>query len=139
MPQIQKVKRTILRACFCLGSRVIFSDLKTAKWEPVAMNFLYIDCVIKEQQREVREASERRRLLNWNKKMKLYSRFEDNRQISKSELPSQIVETACTIFQTRGFENTKVVDVCKSLGISRLQFYRHFRSLDDVLETVWAG
>ena len=102
------------------------------------MNFLYIDCVIKEQQREVREASERRRLLNWNKNMKLYSRFEDNRQISKSELPSQIVETASTIFQTRGFENTKVVDVCKNLGISRLQFYRHFRSLDDVLETVWA-
>jgi DNA invertase Pin-like site-specific DNA recombinase len=118
---------------------VIFSDLKTAKWEPVAMNFLYIDCVIKEQQREVREASERRRLLNWNKKMKLYARFEDNRRISKAELPAQIVETATTIFQTRGFENTKVVDVCRSLGISRLQFYRHFRSLDDVLETVWAG
>ena len=103
------------------------------------MNFLYIDCVIKEQQREVREECERRRLLIWNKKMKLNSRYEDNRQISKSELPSRIIETASTIFQTRGFENTKVVDVCKSLGISRFQFYRHFRSLDDVLETVWAG
>jgi len=103
------------------------------------MNFLYIDCVIKEQQREVREACERRRLLNWNKKMKLYSRFEDNRQIPKSELPARIVKTASAIFQKRGFDNTKVVDVCKSLGISRLQFYRHFRSIDDVLEIVWAG
>lgn len=103
------------------------------------MNFLYIDCVIKEQQREIQEACERRRLLSWNKKMKLHSRFEDNGQISKSELPSQIVKTASTIFQTRGFDNTKVVDVCKSLGISRLQFYRYFRSLDDVLEIVWTG
>ena len=102
------------------------------------MNFLYIDCVIKEQKREMQEACERRRLLNWNKKMKLHSRFEDNKQISKSELPSQIIETASKIFQTRGFENTKVVDVCKSLGISRLQFYQHFRSLDEVLEMVWA-
>ena len=103
------------------------------------MNFLYIDCVIKEQQREVREECERRRLVIWNKKMKLNSRYEDNRQISKSELSSRIIETASIIFQTRGFENTKVADVCISLGISRLQFYWHFRSLDDVLETVWAG
>ncbi len=102
------------------------------------MNFFYIDCVIKEQQREIREDCERRRLLNWNKKMKLHSRLEDNRQILKSELPSQIVETASTIFQTRGFENTKVVDVCKQLGISKSQFYHHFRSLDEVLEIVWA-
>jgi len=102
------------------------------------MNFLYIDCVIKEQQRETREECERRRLLNWNKKMQLRSRFEDKRQISKTELRSRIVETASTIFQTRGFDNTKVADVCKSLGISRLQFYLHFRSLDDVLEIVWA-
>lgn len=103
------------------------------------MNFLYIDCVIKEQQREIQEECERRRLLNWNKNMKLHSRFEESRQISKSELSSRIVETAATIFRTRGFENTKVVDVCKSLGISRLQFYWHFRSLDDVLENVWGG
>ena len=103
------------------------------------MNFLYIDCIIKEQQRELREECERRRLLNWNKKMKLHSRPEDSRQIPKSELPSRIVETASTVFQTRGFDNTKVVDVCQSLGISRFQFYMHFRSLDDVLEIVWAG
>ena len=124
---------------FCLGQRIILSDMKPINWESGKMNFLYIDCVIKEQQREVREECERRRLLIWNKKMKLNSRYEDSRQISKSELPSRIIETASTIFQTRGFENTKVVDVCKSLGISRFQFYRHFRSLDDVLETVWAG
>lgn len=103
------------------------------------MNFLYIDCVIKEQRREIQEECERRRLLNWNKKMNLHSRYEDNRRILKAELPSRIVETASTIFQTRGFDNTKVVDVCKNLGISRLRFYRHFRSLDDVLEIVWAG
>ena len=102
------------------------------------MNFLYIDCVIKEQQREAQEACERRRLMNWNKKMKLCSRFEDSSTISKSELPSRIVETAAAIFETRGFDNTRVVDVCTSLGISRLQFHRHFRSLDDVLEIVWA-
>lgn len=103
------------------------------------MNFLYIDCVIKEQQKEIHDECERRRLLTWNKKMKLYSRSEDNSKISKSELPSRIVETASTIFQNKGFENTKVGDVCKSLGISRLQFYRHFRSLNDVLETLWIG
>ena len=103
------------------------------------MNFLYIDCVIKEQQREIREQCEKRRLLIWNKKMNLHSRFEENRQISQSELPSRIVETASGMFQTIGFDNTKVVDVCTRVGISRLQFYRHFRSIDDVLEIVWAG
>ncbi len=118
---------------------MIFSDLKPVKLEPGKMNFLYIDCVIKEQQREIREECERRRLLTWNKKMKLHSRVEDNRQILKSELPTRIVETASGMFQTMGFDNTKVVDVCKSLGISRLQFYRHFRSIDHVLEIVWAG
>jgi hypothetical protein len=118
---------------------MIFSDLKPISWETGKMNFLYIDCVIKEQQREIQEECERRRFLNWNKKMKLHSRFEDNRQMSKAELPSRIVETAATIFQNRGFENTRVVDVCKIMGINRMQFYRHFRSLDDVLEIIWAG
>ncbi len=117
---------------------MIFPDLKPEKLESGKMNFLYIDCVIKEQQREILQECERRRLLNWNKKMKLHARSEDNRQVSKSEMPSRIIETASTIFQTKGFDNTKVVDVCRRLGISRLQFYRHFRSLDDVLETVWA-
>ena len=105
------------------------------------MNFLYIDCVIKEQQREIQEECERRRLLNWNKKMKIHSGHSslgDSRQIANSELPAKIVETASTIFQARGFDNTGVADVCKSLGIGRSQFHRHFRSLDEVLEIVWA-
>ena len=103
------------------------------------MNFLYIDCVIREQQREIQEAWERRRLLNWNKKMKLHSRFEPDRHVSNADLASRIVDTASAIFQARGFDDTKVMDVCNSLDISRSQFHRHFRSLDEVLEIAWAG
>lgn len=102
------------------------------------MNFLYIDYMIKEQQREVQEACERRRLLNWNKKMNLRCRSQENTMISNSEVRSRIVEIASRFFQKKGFDNTKVGEVCKGSGISRLQFYRHFHSLDEVLEVLWA-
>ena len=102
------------------------------------MNFLYIDCIIKEQKREIQEECERRLLLNWNKKMNNGFKSQGKNQISKSEVRSRIVEIASRFFQARGFENTKVSDVCRGLGISRLQFYRHFHSLDEVLEILWA-
>lgn len=98
------------------------------------MNFLYIDCLIKERQREAAKDCERRRLLTWNKKMKIFSGYEYNRKVPPSDLPSQIVETASAMFQAKGIDNTGVLDVCRSLGISTSQFYKHFRSLDEVLE-----
>ena len=102
------------------------------------MNFLYIDCIIKEQQREIQEDCERRLLLNWNKKMNVCLKSRGNEKVSSPELRSRIVEIASRFFEAKGFENTKVSDVCKGLGISRLQFYRHFHSLDEVLDILWA-
>ena len=102
------------------------------------MNFLYIDCIIKEQKREIEEECERRLLLNWNRKMNTRFKSEGNKPISNAELQSRILEIASRFFQAKGFENTKVSDVCRGLGINRLQFYRHFHSLDEVLEIIWA-
>jgi AcrR family transcriptional regulator len=81
----------------------------------------------------------RRRLLTWNKKMKLHSGFKANRKLSRAALRSPIIETASTIFQTKGLESTKVVDVGKRRGSSRVQFKQHFRSLANVLEALWSG
>jgi hypothetical protein len=139
LPKIQAVQHRFFGLSDVWIRQRLLSDLNPVELEHVTMNFLYIDCVIREQQREIQEACERRRLLNWNKKMKLHSRFEPDRHVSNADLASRIVDTASGIFQARGFDDTKVMDVCNSLDISRSQFHRHFRSLDEVLEIVWAG
>ena len=61
--------------------------------------------------------------------------WEDHRL---DEMQRCAMEIASRFFEAKGFDNTKVRDVCKGLGISRLQFYRHFHSLDEVLDILWA-
>lgn len=47
-----------------------------------------------------------------------------------------IVETADRMFYEGGFEATSFADIAASLGISRGNFYHHFKTKDDILDAV---
>lgn len=60
-------------------------------------------------------------------------------KISGASRPWEILETAYYFFQKKGFEKTTLTDICKKLSIHNSEFYKHFESLDEVLEILWAG
>jgi TetR/AcrR family transcriptional repressor of nem operon len=47
-----------------------------------------------------------------------------------------IVEQADTLFYEAGFEATSFADIAAAVGISRGNFYHHFKSKDDILDAV---
>lgn len=47
-----------------------------------------------------------------------------------------IVETADRLFYERGFEATSFADIAAALGLSRGNFYYHFKTKDDILDAV---
>jgi len=49
-----------------------------------------------------------------------------------------ILESAHAFFLNKGFEKTTVTDICNNLNISVSQFGMCFKSLDEVLETLWS-
>jgi AcrR family transcriptional regulator len=51
----------------------------------------------------------------------------------------QIVEAADRLFYQRGFEHTSFSDIADAVGISRGNFYYHFRSKDEILDAVIAA
>lgn len=48
----------------------------------------------------------------------------------------KIVGAADLLFYERGFENTSFAEVAKKVGISRGNFYHHFKTKDQILEAV---
>lgn len=50
----------------------------------------------------------------------------------------RIVEAADTLFYQRGFEKTSFADIADAVGLSRGNFYYHFRTKDDILAAVIA-
>lgn len=59
-------------------------------------------------------------------------------KISNTSLQWEILETANYLFLKKGFEKTTLSDICEKLSINSSQFYKHFESLDEVLEILWA-
>jgi AcrR family transcriptional regulator len=55
-----------------------------------------------------------------------------------SEKPTreQIVEAADQLFYRRGYEHTSFADVAEAVGISRGNFYHHFKAKDEILAAV---
>lgn len=49
---------------------------------------------------------------------------------------SQIVEAADKLFYERGYEHTSFADIAAVVGLSRGNFYYHFKTKDDILEAV---
>lgn len=48
----------------------------------------------------------------------------------------RIIETADLLFYQRGFEATSFADIAADVGISRGNFYHHFKTKDDILDGV---
>ena len=48
----------------------------------------------------------------------------------------QIVEAADQLFYEHGFEATSFADIAKAVGLSRGNFYYHFRTKDEILDAV---
>lgn len=49
---------------------------------------------------------------------------------------ASIVELADRLFYERGFDNTSFTDIAEAIGISRGNFYYHFRTKDEILDAV---
>lgn len=49
----------------------------------------------------------------------------------------EIVAVAEILFQTRGFENTTVLDITTSLQTTESLFFHYFGSTDEILELLW--
>ncbi len=54
-------------------------------------------------------------------------------------LKTDIIETARLLFQSKGFDHTSLMDITMQLNISDQMIFQHFKSLDEILEVVWAG
>ena len=87
------------------------------------MNDFYIEYMVKQRLRDELEECRRRRLLKPN---------------TEQGLRSDILESARSCFRLLGFEKTRVIDICRDLGVSRRTFHKYFDSLDEVLEILWA-
>lgn len=59
-------------------------------------------------------------------------------RMSAAQTREQIVEAADQLFYEQGFELTSFADIAKVVGISRGNFYYHFKSKDEILGAVIA-
>ena len=55
-----------------------------------------------------------------------------------SQTRQQIVDTADRLFYEHGFEATSFADIAKEVGLSRGNFYYHFKTKDEILDAVIA-
>ena len=53
-----------------------------------------------------------------------------------TETRERIVEAADLLFYQHGFEATSFADIARTVGISRGNFYHHFKTKDDILDGV---
>jgi AcrR family transcriptional regulator len=56
--------------------------------------------------------------------------------MANSKTRELIVERADALFYERGFEPTSFADIAEAVGISRGNFYHHFKTKDDILDAV---
>jgi TetR/AcrR family transcriptional repressor of nem operon len=57
-------------------------------------------------------------------------------RVSATETRRHIVDVADRLFYERGFEATSFADIAKDVGLSRGNFYYHFRTKDEILAAV---
>ncbi|MEX0349652.1 MAG: TetR/AcrR family transcriptional regulator [Paracoccaceae bacterium] len=56
--------------------------------------------------------------------------------MAKLSTKNRIVNVADDMFYQRGFAQTSFADIAENVGISRGNFYHHFKSKDDILQAV---
>ena len=117
------------------------------------MNYFYIEYMIKERQKAELDELQRRRLrralekdsissenhlLTFDNGLHLFDNLLYRRKFRKSVLPAEILDTAYSCLKMKGFEKTTISDICKGLRIRRSLLHKHFDSLDEILEVLWA-
>lgn len=58
--------------------------------------------------------------------------------MAAADTRQQIAEAADTLFYERGFEATSFADIAGAVGLSRGNFYYHFKTKDEILDAVIA-
>lgn len=58
-------------------------------------------------------------------------------QRRKSESRSQLFAAAVEVFRKKGYHSVSVDDIASAAGVSRMTFYRHFRSRADILGQIF--
>lgn len=56
--------------------------------------------------------------------------------MNQSSKRAQIVEAADRLFYQQGFDHTSFADIADAVGISRGNFYYHFKTKDEILDAV---
>lgn len=56
--------------------------------------------------------------------------------MSKTSTRDRIIEAADNLFYKQGFEHTSFAQIAESVGISRGNFYYHFKTKDEILSAV---
>jgi AcrR family transcriptional regulator len=52
------------------------------------------------------------------------------------ERKTELIETAESLFEKKGYENTAVSDIVKKINVGQGTFYHYFKSKEDILEAV---
>ena len=55
---------------------------------------------------------------------------------SRDERRDELIDVAKRLFLERGYEQTAVSDIVKAMNVAQGTFYYHFKSKDDLLETI---
>lgn len=53
--------------------------------------------------------------------------------MAESPTRQRIIETACGLFQARGYDNVTVSDICTVCGITKTTFYYHLKSKEEIV------
>lgn len=71
-------------------------------------------------------------------KAKAPTAIPGNDRMDPKTTREQIVDAADQLFYRQGYERTSFADIAAAVGISRGNFYHHFKSKDDILDAVIA-
>ncbi|MFM2281198.1 MAG: hypothetical protein RLZZ444_3429, partial [Pseudomonadota bacterium] len=58
--------------------------------------------------------------------------------MARPKTRDEIVQVADRLFYEQGFDSTAFADIAEAVGISRGNFYHHFKTKDDILAAVIA-
>jgi AcrR family transcriptional regulator len=58
-----------------------------------------------------------------------------SRKIKADKTKQKIYERAMRLFRKKGYDSVKIIDICKSAGVSVGTFYYYFKSKEDIVET----
>ena len=48
-----------------------------------------------------------------------------------------LIQAAARLFETRGYANTSINDICDAIGITKGALFHHFKSKQDVFLEIW--